>query len=108
MLFGLLRHRCGKHLARFTRSHSTESMLCLLFLVASKNVLDHTKPVKVKFITQEGEEKTVTGPTGQDILTLAHENNIDLEGTRSVISKSLFVWQARAREAWRAALVMSF
>ena len=43
-------------------------------------MLDHTKPVTVKFITQEGEERVVTGPSGQDILTLAHENNVDLEG----------------------------
>ena len=55
-------------------------MNVILFFGSIKECLDHTKPVTVKFITQEGEEKTVTGPTGQDILTLAHENNVDLEG----------------------------
>lgn len=74
MLFGLLRHRYSRSFLKFTRSHT------------SKNVLDPTKPVTVKFITQEGEEKAVTGPTGQDILTLAHENNVDLEGNEYVVS----------------------
>ena len=48
--------------------------------VASKNVLDRSKPITIKFVTQEGKERVVTGPTGQDLLTLAHENDIDLEG----------------------------
>jgi hypothetical protein len=72
----------------FLDSHDlTVSMtnISIISTLASKNVLDHAKPVTVKFITQEGGEKVITGPSGQDILTLAHENNIDLEGRDWVI-----------------------
>ncbi len=36
--------------------------------------------VSVVFVEKDGTEKTVQGPIGQDLLHLAHENDVDLEG----------------------------
>jgi hypothetical protein len=41
----------------------------------------HSKPVTITFVSKDGEKHEVTGPTGQDLLTLAHDNGIELEGT---------------------------
>lgn len=48
----------------------------------NKDDWDSSKPVKITFITQHGEEKLVEGPTGMDLLTLAHKKDVDLEGNR--------------------------
>lgn len=36
--------------------------------------------MKVNFILQDGTTKTVNGKIGQNILEVAHENDVDLEG----------------------------
>lgn len=36
--------------------------------------------MSVVFVDKDGAEKSVQGQTGQDLLHLAHENDIDLEG----------------------------
>ncbi len=36
--------------------------------------------IRVIFVEKDGREKSVEGPVGTDLLHLAHENEIDLEG----------------------------
>ena len=42
---------------------------------------DPSTPITVTFVSKDGERHEVTGPTGQDLLTLAHDNGVELEGT---------------------------
>ena len=48
-----------------------------------KNVLGRSLNfcrVKIIFVEKDGKERRVEGPVGTDLLHLAHENDIDLEG----------------------------
>lgn len=53
---------------------------CRRFLTKNSNAPAAASMVNIFFVTPEGVEKPVAGKVGQDLLTLAHENDIDLEG----------------------------
>ena len=44
------------------------------------NTLTQLRKIKVTYIDRDGERIEVAGEEGQDIMRLAHENDIDLEG----------------------------
>lgn len=47
---------------------------------ASSSNDNHSKTVTVTYICPDGSERRVSGPLGQDLMRLAHANDIDLEG----------------------------
>lgn len=79
--------RLFRRLFSASSSNSNASMIacpfCDFACVGAK--WDYTRMVNIKFVTPEGTEVAVSGPTGQDLLSLAHENDVDLEGTQHMI-----------------------
>lgn len=62
---------CFAHRANLTISHSHRHAASLL-----------TKTVPIVYIEPSGEEKEVQAEVGKNLLDIAHENDIELEGTR--------------------------
>ena len=78
--------------------------------------------MRVTYIEPDGTEKTVDAEIGKDLMTIAHDNNVDLEGTakgffeeaqwQSPSKKiSVFAFASRSRQvhaaaSWHAQLVI--
>lgn len=42
--------------------------------------------VTIEFVTPEGQRKKIVGEQGENLLHLAHENDVELEGKKTVTS----------------------
>lgn len=47
--------------------------------------------VRVTFVERDGSERLVKAHEGQDLLTLAHQNDIDLEGRPSKLAIAIML-----------------
>lgn len=59
----------------------------------------HTRSISVVFVDRDGTEQAVQAPLGKNLLEVAHENEIDLEGGRSMTRFRRHV-HARATGMW--------